>query len=69
MQVHEEGSLVPMSGAMTATAPTAMSFFGILTKHTVIEGQTHHGLLMAAVLPFDLSGLHTPQTCQVIRGG
>lgn len=35
-------------------------------QHTVIEGQTHHSLLMAAVFPLDLSGLYTPQTSQVV---
>lgn len=38
-------------------------------QHTVIEGQTHHGLLVAAVFPLDLSGLHAPQTSQVVWGG
>lgn len=35
-------------------------------QHAVIEGQTHHGLLVAAVLPLDLPGLHAPQTSQVV---
>lgn len=38
-------------------------------QHTVIEGQTHHGLLVAAVLPLDLPRLHAPQAGQVVRGG
>lgn len=31
------------------------------SQHTVIEGQTHHGLLVAAIFPLDLPGLNTPQ--------
>lgn len=65
IEYHEDGYEMQMAGVMTSR----MSFFCILSKHTVIEGQTHHGLLMATVLPFDLSGLHTPQTCKVIGGG
>lgn len=40
-----------------------------LTKHTVIEGQTHHSLLMPTVLTLDFPSLYTPQTCQVIWRG
>lgn len=35
-------------------------------QHTVVEGQAHHSLLVAAVFPLDLAGLHTPQTSQVV---
>lgn len=35
-------------------------------EHAVIEGQTHHGLLVAAVLPLDFAGLHAPQAGQIV---
>lgn len=49
--------------------PVSSSLSSSSAQHTVIEGQTHHGLLVAAVFPLDLPGLHAPQTSQVVWGG
>lgn len=45
------------------------SYSSSSAQHTVIEGQTHHSLLMAAVFPLDFSSLYTPQTSQVVWRG
>ena len=46
--------------------PNSSALSSTSAQHTVIESQTHHSLLVAAVLPLDLPGLHTPQTSQVV---
>lgn len=47
--------------------PEAISFLSACSaQHAVVEGQTHHGLLVAAVLPLDLARLHAPQAGQVV---
>lgn len=52
----------PVSSSLSSSSSSS-------AQHTVIEGQTHHGLLVAAVFPLDLPGLHAPQTGQVVWGG
>lgn len=49
-----------------ADLPFSSALSSFSAQYTVIESQTHHSLLVSAVLPLDLPGLHTPQTSKVV---